>query len=174
MSHMINVQPAPGLLRQFAQWAVEQHPKIRTSGPAEFAVPADLFAVAPEEVLIGALVDGHRYVSPDEDAAEGRPAPGAPELLGVATPAGLTPAVGDPEGDAAAMVAATSPAAVEAAMTAALVAANAASGNLPEPDQDSGPEQEAPEGVFPCPQCEREFTTDRGRDAHRRQVHRED
>jgi hypothetical protein len=42
---MINVKPAPGLLRQFARWAVEQDPKVRTSGPAEFAVPADLFAV---------------------------------------------------------------------------------------------------------------------------------
>jgi hypothetical protein len=37
-------------------------------------VPARLFVIAPEEVLIGATVDGHRYVSPVEDEQRERQA----------------------------------------------------------------------------------------------------
>ena len=178
MSPMIEVQPAPAVLRDFARWATAQTPKVRTVSTHAFAVPEDLFVQVPEELLIGALVDGHRYRSPDEDALTGTPAPGGPELLGVATPAGLTPAPGNPEADAAAMVAATSPEAIQAAMTAAVTAAdlaasNAATGNLPEPGGDEQAGDEPPEGVFPCPGCDREFTTERGRDTHRRQAHRE-
>lgn len=176
MSEMIEVQPAPVVLRDFARWATAQTPKVRTVSPHAFAVPDDLFVQAPEELLIGALVDGRRYRSPDEDAMVGTPPPGA-ELLGVATP-GFTPAPGDPEADAAAMVAATSPEAIQAAMTAAVTAAdlaasNAATGNLPDPGDDEQAAGDVPEGVFPCPGCDREFTTERGRDTHRRQAHRE-
>ncbi|MEC3994997.1 hypothetical protein VSR01_16250 [Actinacidiphila sp. DG2A-62] len=179
MNEFIRVEPTPSQRRAFAGWAVAQRPKIRTLSPTEFAVPPHLFTDVPEQVLIGALVDGHRYVSPVEDAAHGRPGPGAPDLLGVATPAGLTPAPGSPEADAPAMVSATSPATVQAAMTAALVAtdvatANAAHNDGPVPVGDDGPRDDAPEGVFPCPECTREFTTERGRDTHRRQAHREE
>lgn len=67
MIDMIRVQPATRLRQQFARWATEQTPKIRTIAPHTFAVPAGLYVEAPEAVLIGALIDGHRYVSPDEE-----------------------------------------------------------------------------------------------------------
>lgn len=91
MTQMIQIRPTLLLRRAFAEWAVGQRPKIRTVSTFEFAVPAGLFVDVPESVLIGALVDGHRYVSPVEDAALGRPEPG--ELLGVATVDGLTATV---------------------------------------------------------------------------------
>ena len=83
---MVRVRPAAAQRQAFARWAVAQSPKIRTVNSFEFAVPPELFTVAPEEVLIGALVDGHRYV-PCADAA---PPPGG-DLLGVARPEALTP-----------------------------------------------------------------------------------
>lgn len=199
----IRVKPERSRLVAFARWATAQTPKVGTIGLGEFGVPADLFVHAPEDVLIGALVDGHRYVSPTEDAANGVPEPGhqddvGQELLGVADPTALTPPVpmGDPKADAAAMVAATSPETVERAMTAVLVAADLAASNAAggdsdpsDPGPDFAPLEDAPAdeqgdeeqqaaddggGPFPCDQCPREFTTERGRDSHRRQVHRED
>lgn len=194
---MIVVKPERSHLGAFARWATAQTPKIGTVGLGEFGVPADLFVQAPEEVLVGALVDGHRYVSPEEDAAHGRPEPGqhddGQELLGVATPDALT-GPGDPDADAAAMVAATPPELIERAMTAALVATDLAASNAaaggddgdqapdfapleeaPADDGDDGEEQAAGDGgPFACDLCPREFTTERGRDSHRRQVHRED
>lgn len=184
---MIHIRPASDRRVDFAVWAVRQRPKVRTTTPDTFAVPDELFIDVPEPLLIGALVNGHRYVSPDEDAADGRPAPGAAELLGVATPDSLTPPVGDPAADAAAIVAATPAATVKAAMTAVLTAVDVAAANAaghPEeepqrtgsalPASDDGDQgDDTPEGVFPCPECNREFTTERGRDTHRRQAHRE-
>jgi hypothetical protein len=183
---MIHVQPTPGLRRDFARWATAQRPKIRTVSTVEFAVPADLFAAAPEEILIGALVDGHRYLSPAEDEAKGTPPPGASELLGVATPAGSAsfPASGDPQAGAAALEGAASPEAVQAAMNPSVAASDLAALNareqeagseLPEPDDSdpSDPGDDKPEGVFPCTGCDRDFTTARGRDTHRRQAHPE-
>ena len=154
MSEMIEVQPAPVVLRDFARWATAQTPKVRTVSPHAFAVPDDLFVQAPEELLIGALVDGRRYRSPDEDAMVGTPPPGA-ELLGVATP-GFTPAPGDPEADAAAMVAATSPEAIQAAMTAAVTAADLAASNAepatcPIPATTSRPPATSPRASSPAP-----------------------
>ncbi|MGX1301340.1 hypothetical protein RKD35_002828 [Streptomyces albogriseolus] len=157
---MITVKPERSRLVAFARWATAQTPKVRTVGLAEFAVPADLFVHAPEDVLIGALVDGHRYVSPSEDAANALPEPGdydehpGQELLGVATPEALvSPAEG--AGDFAPLE------------------------DAPiddEGDEQDDQEQAAPEdsGPFPCDLCPREFETERGRDSHRRQVHKED
>ncbi|MEZ7005834.1 hypothetical protein [Streptomyces sp. AD55] len=68
-AELIRVRPAPAQRRAFAAWAVAQTPKVRTTSQSEFAVPPHLFVAAPERVLIGARVDGHRYVSPEEDAA---------------------------------------------------------------------------------------------------------
>ncbi|MFI5629214.1 hypothetical protein ACIA8E_07505 [Streptomyces sp. NPDC051664] len=68
MSDMILIQPTREQRRAFAQWAVAQVPKVRTVGTNVFAVPAALFVEAPESVLVGSIVDGHRYVAPDEDA----------------------------------------------------------------------------------------------------------
>lgn len=150
---MIRVKPERSLLVAFARWATAQTPKVRTAGLGEFAVPAALFVHAPEEVLIGALVDGHRYVSPSEDRANGLPEPGdyqewpeplGEELLGVAVP-GLEFAP------------------LEDALT-----------DGPEllPDAVPAPVEDV-QGRWACPVCPREFTTERGRDSHRRQVHKE-
>jgi hypothetical protein len=145
---MIEVQPAPALRRAFARWATAQTPKVRTVSPADFAVPAALFVAAPEEVLIGALIDGHRYISPQEDAENGTPPPGDA-----------------PQADVAAMVAAIPPADVAADNADDLSESELPAGEPGPPDGDQ------PEGVFPCRSCEREFTTARGRDIHARQVH---
>ncbi|MDH6489660.1 hypothetical protein [Streptomyces sp. SAI-127] len=200
--NMITVRPERSRLVAFARWATAQTPKVGTVGLGEFGVPADQFVNAPEDVLIGALVDGHRYVSPTEDAANGVPEPGdyddgGQELLGVATPQALTPPLGSPEAAAAAMVAATPPEAVERAMTAALLAVDLAASNAAAGGDGSDPSDQVPEfapledapteegdeheeeaagdgGPYACDLCPREFETERGRDSHRRQVHRED
>ncbi|MFF1965449.1 hypothetical protein ACFVW5_17910 [Streptomyces sp. NPDC058232] len=147
MRPTIRVKPAREQMRDFAGWAVEQRPKVRTVAPDAFGVPADLFTSVPEPLLIGSLIDGQRYVSPAEDAAEGRPAPGSGDLLGVATPEGLTAqesVPGEP---------------------------------LPEvPTEAYGPDSvplTAGEGGFHCDVCPREFTSERGRDTHRRLKHGE-
>lgn len=185
MNDMIEIQPAPERRRAFAVWAVAQTPKLRTVSTHAFAVPARLFVQAPEETLIGALVDGHRYVSPDEDAEQSRlldcgmcyeeggeevhPHPECPERAAA---------------DAAAMVAAVPPETVAAAMSAAVIATDLAASNAAQAlVGEQGPEtvmpltrattEEAPEGAFPCGICEREFTSERGREAHRRQKHPE-
>lgn len=64
---MIRVEPALDRRECFARWAVAQTPKIRTADHNAFSVPADLFTLAPEETLLGALVDGRPYISPDEE-----------------------------------------------------------------------------------------------------------
>ncbi|MFK0063348.1 hypothetical protein ACIQTN_29485 [Streptomyces werraensis] len=152
---MITVKPERSRLVAFARWATAQTPKVRTVGLGEFGVPADLFVHAPEEVLTGALVDGHRYVSPSEDAANGLPEPGdyQEELLGVATPEALvSPAEG--AGDFAPL--------------------EDAPADDEEPEDQDAEQAAGDGGPFACDLCPREFTTERGRDSHRRQVHRED
>ncbi|MGA5202799.1 hypothetical protein [Streptomyces variegatus] len=151
MSDEIEVQPAPSRRVAFARWGVAQTPKIRTVGVGTFAVPAAAFVDAPEEILIGALVDGHRYVSPTEDEETGTPPPGA-ELLGVATEEGFAAAGGDDSGPDFAPL-----------------------DDAPADDEEG----QADEGdnlrtKYACPLCPRDFDTERGRDTHRRQAHRED
>jgi hypothetical protein len=65
----IKVRPAPERRTAFARWATAQTPQVATCSHSEFAVPPDLFTHMPEDLLVGSLVDGHRYISPDEDAA---------------------------------------------------------------------------------------------------------
>ncbi|MEV3895307.1 hypothetical protein [Streptomyces anulatus] len=111
---LIHIQPAPARRQAFAQWGVAQHPKVRTSSAETFAVDPALFVDAPEAILIGALVDGHLYVSPtegtppvrlldcgtcfEEDGEEIHPHPDCPERLvlvddepeaGIELPAGV-------------------------------------------------------------------------------------
>ncbi|MGC5413069.1 hypothetical protein ACPXCX_56840, partial [Streptomyces sp. DT225] len=85
------------------------------------------FAGMPEAVLIGATVDGHRYVSPEEDQEQ------AGELLGVATAAAFTETPAAEPGE---------PLPKEPAPGAVVN------------------DEDAPEGVFPCSGCDREFTTE--------------
>lgn len=143
MTDMIRIEPRPEKRRAFAQWAVAQNPKVRTCSPTVFEVPPPLFVQAPEEILIGALVDGQRYVSPDEDAELGRPAPG--ELLGVATAEAFTEPSPAPEPEA-----------------------------RPErADSDRSDSTSNKARPYACGMCDRTFTSERGRAAHRRQVHKE-
>ncbi|MFJ4469604.1 hypothetical protein ACIP2X_19245 [Streptomyces sp. NPDC089424] len=183
---MITVKPERSRLVAFARWATAQTPKVRTVGLGEFGVPACLFVHAPEEVLIGALVDGHRYVSPSEDATNGLTEPGGhqdlagTELLGVATPEALMTR-GDPRTDVVRL--ATKPPVSDAAV-------GGDRGDEHGPESDFAPLEDALTDVdegndqdreavgdgssFACYLCPREFNTERGRDSHRRQVHRED
>ncbi|MEE1810849.1 hypothetical protein [Streptomyces sp. BE133] len=92
--------PAPERRRDFARWAVAQTPKLDTVGTSTFGVPAVLFTAVPGGLTIGALVDGHWYVSPQEDEAENKvdmeDKVEVEELLGVATPEGLDAAPEEP------------------------------------------------------------------------------
>ncbi|MFD3612380.1 hypothetical protein ACFWXA_30800 [Streptomyces atroolivaceus] len=156
MTDMIEVQPAKERRVDFARWAVAQTPKIRTVGPALFAVPLDLFGDMPEPLLIGARVDGHRYVSPDEDQAQGG------ELLGVATAEGLTGTVlPELEGIPGEPLPEVPPEAYGPDSTP-----------LPAPDPADPPAAQT-DGVYPCSGCDKEFTTERGRDTHSRMKHPE-
>ncbi|MEU2487040.1 hypothetical protein ABZ593_20830 [Streptomyces sp. NPDC012617] len=178
MTDHIHVQPAAEQRVGLARWAVAQTPKVRTVGPSAFSVPHQLFTDVPEPLLIGALIDGHRYVSPVEDAANGQPrllscglcyeengeeahphpdcTAGSPELLGVATREGFREAI-----------------AGEVLPDVPADAYGPDSTPLPAPDPADKP-SEKPDGVFPCSGCDREFTTERGRDTHQRQKHPED
>ncbi|MDX3067086.1 hypothetical protein PV518_33765 [Streptomyces sp. ND04-05B] len=146
---MITVQPVSTLRVEFAKWAVQQTPKVRTCSPHAFAVPPHLFTHMPEELLVGSTVDGHPYRSPLEDEAPAE----EPEWL-TAVPGEPLPEV--PE-------TAYGPDAVPLP--------------VPEPEQRPAPAGAAPsEGkgaAFNCEVCSRPFATSRGRDTHRRQAHPE-
>ncbi|GAA2946065.1 MULTISPECIES: C2H2-type zinc finger protein [Streptomyces] len=183
---MITIRPTPALRRAFAKWAVAQRPKIRTVSTAEFAVPDDLFVDVPEELLIGSVVDGHRYVSPVEDAELGAQPPARlldcgtcyeengeevhphpecplppearPELVGVATEDGFREAVpGEPLPEVPAEAYPPDSVPIPAA----------------DPVEDTTPADEPQEG-FPCPHCDKPFSSERGRDTHQRMKHPED
>lgn len=164
----IHIEPTPANRVAFARWGTTLTPKARTVGISTFAVEPRQFVDAPEEILIGALVDGHRYVSPSEDEANGTPPPGA-ELLGVATEEAFAEA-----GTAAAE-----------GLADGVVAAERGDGSGPDfaplddapaddEDEGQGDEADGLRTLYACPKCPRDFETERGRDTHRRQAHRED
>ncbi|MFC8465997.1 hypothetical protein [Streptomyces sp. NPDC057250] len=143
MSDLIHVRPALERRRAFAQWATVQTPKLRTLAPDTFGVPADLYADVPEVLLIGSLVDGHRYVSPDEDEAE-QPAgtlvgEHGPEVYLPLQRTEFTPLEDAPPEDE---------------------------------EGPQTPAEDALAG-YACPECERPYATERGLAAHRRQKHSE-
>ncbi|MGW4007958.1 hypothetical protein [Streptomyces sp. NPDC004763] len=155
---MIRVQPARDRLRDFARWATGFECKLRTAGLHTFAVPPAAFADAPEELLIGALVDGHRYRSPAEDEAKGRPAPGALIVVGETGPETVVPLREAVPGDEL-------PPVPDDAYPADAVEV---------PPADGLPNDETTADAFACAHCPRTFDTERGRDTHSRQAHRED
>ncbi|MGW1352831.1 hypothetical protein ACWCQE_26715 [Streptomyces sp. NPDC002409] len=191
MTNMIRIQPTKDRLRPFAVWATAQTPKVRTVGISTFAVPAHLFVEAPESILIGALIEGRRYVSPEEDAAQGRPEPGPATgglvdpsggslaLVGESVPETVIPATRPDrsrqltEQSGLGELLTDQPGLVErlgAAVTESLTP------EAPDSDRsDSKPNKTAGVGGGKpvCDICQREFTSTRGRDAHRRQVHPE-
>ncbi|MGY3199715.1 hypothetical protein [Streptomyces sp. TE5632] len=154
MTDFVKVQPTRELRVDFARWATAQKPKVRTVSTQAFAVPADMFTGMPEKLLIGSIVAGHRYVSPEEDQQPTEPATG-PELLGVdlpereGIPGQPLPEVPD-----------------EAYPPDA----------KPIPPPDFAPLEGAPadDDGFTCDVCNRPFKSERGRDTHRRQAHPED
>lgn len=150
MTEFIKVRPAAGRRVDFACWAVAQDPKVRTVSSHDFAVPAPLFTHMPERLLIGAMVDGHRYISPDEDEEHG-------DLVGVATEAGFREAAPpDPE-----------------------ETHDPGSAPLDPPAENSDrsdrvADSQEPAGGVACADCGRPFKSDRALSAHRRQAHPED
>lgn len=89
---MIRVQPAAAVRTEFARWAVAQRPKLAMASECAFGVPAVLFRDMPEELLIGALIDGKRYVPVAE---------AVPEAVPAAVPAAADGASGqEPSGEA--------------------------------------------------------------------------
>lgn len=138
---MIRVRPARVRLVAFARWASAQTPKVRTSSPDAFAVPAHLVGEIPEELLVGAWVDGQRYVPAG-------PPPGAVELTGVGGPGQAE----EREGTAGEPL----PPAPESAYVADAV-------DLPEPD----PEADGSGEEHACPHCPRTFGSRRGLNRHR-------
>ncbi|MFI2300166.1 hypothetical protein ACH5AL_15185 [Actinacidiphila glaucinigra] len=158
--NLIHIQPVRARRVDFARWAVAQLPKVSTVGPHTFAVPARLFPDIAEELLIGALVDGRPYVSPDADQAAasperegipGEPLPPVPDAAYPPDAAALPPPDFAPLDDA--------PASDEG-----------------DSDGSDSSSDEAPnaDGRFLCDGCGRDFSTKRGRDLHRRQAHPED
>ncbi|WP_406177995.1 hypothetical protein [Streptomyces canus] len=168
--NLIIVQPARELRVDFARWAVAQTPKVRTCSTTDFAVPPHLFTYLPEHLLVGSLVDGHRYVPvEDEDpewltAVPGEALPPVPDSAygPDSVPLDATPGHGALLADAAE----SGQAAVQAVTVVQAVEDVAAGGDSSGPSSPSSP-------PYACQLCPRTFSTSRGRDAHHRQVHRE-
>ncbi|MDX2643495.1 hypothetical protein PV341_07880 [Streptomyces sp. PA03-1a] len=154
--NLIHIQPTRDRRVGFARWAVAQRPKVGTVGPHTFAVPARLFPDIAEELLIGAVVDGRPYVSPDEPQAaavperEGIPGEPLPPVPDSAYPPDAVPL---PPPD-----------------FAPLEDAPADDSDRSDAGTDEGPNSD---GRFACGGCPRDFSTKRGRDLHQRQAHPE-
>ncbi|MEU2264936.1 hypothetical protein ABZ568_00480 [Streptomyces olindensis] len=147
---MIRVQPARERRVDFAQWAIEQTPMVRTCSHIEYAVPPGLFTHMPEELLIGSLVDGHPYRSPVEEEST------------AATSQWVTGVPGEPL-----------PEVPEEAYGPEAVPLSEPE---PEPELEPAPAAAPSEGedaAVTCDVCSRPFSTPRGRDTHRRQAHPE-
>lgn len=167
---VVRVTPANDMRRAFAEWAVEQVPKIRTISSRSFAVPPGQFTHVPEYLLIGAMVDGHPYVpaGPEEEpepvAGAVAPAHACPGVCGGRLPD--LPAEAYPAGAVLLdLVGVDDPAAEEPPAPEA----DAGDGVL-----ESGPEADAlPGPACPDPLCGRTFASPRGLATHRRQAHAE-
>lgn len=147
MTEMITVRPVPEKRAAFALWAVAQVPKVVTNSHDSFAVPVRLLTSVPEETLIGAVVDGHRYRSPLEDERVG-----VPESGSVFVP--------EPE-----LVPGSWPGPEEVPVFAPLEDAPA--------DEPEAPAADVPE-AWNCDACGREFGTQRGLNKHRSSTHPEE
>ncbi|WP_180930970.1 hypothetical protein [Streptomyces sp. AJS327] len=174
MPDRIHVEPTQENRHAFAAWAVAQDPKVRTASATSFAVPHHLFTEVPERLLIGSLVDGRRYVSPEDTPESGGSEAAAPvtgDLTGVATAEGFQEAVaGEP----------LPPLPDEAypADAEPLPEPELDPGPQPEPELDPGPQPEPEQDADPdagrCQDCGRVFRSQRGLATHRRQVHQKE
>lgn len=61
MTETVEIQPATPQRRAFAQWARSQDPRIETASATTSRVPVALFTSIPEEILVGAKIDGTPY-----------------------------------------------------------------------------------------------------------------
>lgn len=158
MSGVLHVQPARERRVAFARWGCAQTPKIRTTGPQTFAVDADAFVTAPEHVLIGALVNGHRYLSPEEDRAAGKTPPKGPSAP---TPNVVLVGEAGPE----AKIPQTSPTRPGHAppLKESGLDEHPTTENKGAPADDSD--------LYTCDLCDRDFRSARGRDTHHRRAH---
>lgn len=201
MNGFIGVQPAASRRRAFARWAVAQHPKIGTVGPNTFAVPPHLFAAVPEGVLLGALVDGQPYVPRGrvpratrqmKQAKQVKAAPAAkprvqasPRLpkrpvADLSTPATATPAAAEPQ-DTTLPEQEAEPGQPPPPVPATAYPSGAVplgTGRQKQEEtaaeiSDSAHEDEQTP-PFRCEDCERVFTTEHGRNIHRRRKHAEE
>jgi hypothetical protein len=166
MTDLIYVRPAPALRCDFAVWAVAQTPKVRTADPQTFAVPPRLFVAAPEELLIGSVVDGHRYVSPYEDEAdEEQPT----VLVGEDGPESVVPmrtaVPGEPLPDAAESAYGSDSASLASPDFAPLEYAPVAG------EGGHGGGAAPADGPHACKDCGRSYATGRGLNRHRSSVH---
>ncbi|WP_331756216.1 hypothetical protein OHA04_45735 (plasmid) [Streptomyces sp. NBC_01590] len=176
MNDMIRIQPTRGRRTDFARWAVAQRPKVDTVSLHEFGVPARLFVDMPEDILIGALVDGSRYVSPVEDAALGNPGPGAggqavPTVATVVGESGPETIIPLTRPDRSHQLAEQS--GLEQLLGTAVPEPSSGAATPDSDRSDSTSNRADGGGENSCDVCHRTFTTPRGRDAHRRQVHPE-
>jgi hypothetical protein len=58
---LLLIAPTSANRREFARWAISKRVSTRSSNT--FAVPDKLFETIPEQVLVGATVNGQPYVS---------------------------------------------------------------------------------------------------------------
>ncbi|MFF0092683.1 hypothetical protein ACFYSF_22355 [Streptomyces canus] len=167
---LIHVQPTPELRRDFAAWAVAQVPKVRTVSSTVFAMPGALFTEVPERLLIGSVVDGHRYISPDEDQEDTEPGDGPDDLLGVfqpeveGTPGEPLPPVPDD---------AYPPDATPLDPPDFAPLEDAPAGDEASDSSDRAADTGDEGDGVTCDVCDRPFKSERGRDTHRRQAHPE-
>jgi hypothetical protein len=143
--NLIRVRPAPGTDAQFARWAIAQDPPVTTVSHCEFGVPGDLYTEMPEELLVGSLINGHPYRSPLVEEAQTAASQEREGIPGEPLPE--VPEHAYPPG----------------AQPLPYLPAT-------EPEQLPTPE---PTAGYVCDVCGRTFTTNRGRNSHRRQVHPE-
>jgi hypothetical protein len=147
MNDYITVIPAREQRQRFARWSLGQQPGgLAMSSHEAWAVPSALFTEVPEELLVGALIDGRPYRAVVEDFephGDGyRPVP----------PAGVVP-VDDGAGP-------------ESLDFAPLDDADGGHAD------DAAPADDATE-AWGCEDCGRPFATQRGLNRHRTAVHHE-
>lgn len=178
MSDFIHVQPTRECRVAFARWAVAQNPKVRTVSPHTFAVAPHLFTEAPEDILIGSLVDGHRYISPDETGTpdpDDATATEGSDLVGFVTTEDLTDYVHQ---ELEAIPGQPLPELPPEAYGPDSTPLDVAPADASEPDDADGQGLDELEAVgdgppYACASCSRSFTTTRGRDRHTGRAHSE-
>ena len=75
MVRIIEVKPGRDRRGAFARWAIRY--QVRTVSSTSFGVPERLLDRMPEDLLVGALVDGQPYVSASTDTGTPDPTPDA-------------------------------------------------------------------------------------------------